>query len=99
MTHYNTEPEGFHKAYDNEGNTFDRYTVQLFDYEEGTVYTVACSANPFDGVWSLSDSIPLYDDEEELHEGIGKEIEWNDLPYNVQKAVYAHAAVAENFHE
>ncbi|AHJ87626.1 hypothetical protein Bp8pC_196 [Bacillus phage Bp8p-C] len=98
MTNYSIEPEGFLKAYDNEGRTLDRYSVQLIDMEEGTVYTVACSANPFEGVWSFSDDIPLYDDEE-LHEDIGKEIEWGDLPYNVQKAVYLHAAVAENFHK
>lgn len=98
MSNYTIEPEGFHKAYDNGGHTFDRYTIQLIDIEEGTVYTVACNANPSDGVWSFSDSIPLYD-EEELHEDIGEELDWNDLPANVQKAVYLHAAVAENFHK
>lgn len=66
------------KYFDNGGTTFDRYTVIIGDSVFGF------SSNPFS-----PQGFNQYCGEgsEVLPDNLGKELSWNDLPFEVKKAV------------
>jgi len=79
-------------VFDNEGYTFDRYTINIL-FENGDSYVVASSSNPThpQGVWSIKENEYIVAEDltkEDAH--IGKEIDWDELPNEVKKTVLSY---------
>lgn len=69
------------KIYDNEGETFDRYTVVTNEHYNGKFECLGLSTNPDNpqgfSMWCIC----------VLGEHLGKEIAFEDLPLNVQEHI------------
>lgn len=79
-------------AFDNEGHTIDRYTIWIMN-DEGESYLIASSSVPThpQGVWSIEENASIdldsLNDEEEDNSHIGKEVDWDILPYEVKNTI------------
>lgn len=77
-------------VFDNGGYTIDQYTINITLVDSGASFLIGSSAKPShpQGVWSVEEGTYLLpEDIEEDDKNIGKEIEWYNLPLEVQKAV------------
>lgn len=70
--------------FDNGGKTLDRFTVQIL-FEDGESYLIGSGNQPI-GMFTTQEG--YLNSEEWLEENEDeKEIQWEELPYEVQKAV------------
>lgn len=78
--------------FDNEGYSLDQYTISVMFEDPDKTFIIATSARPYHpaaGVWSIEeDALITADglDDEFDNSHIGKEIQWEQLPYDVQEA-------------
>lgn len=84
------KPIVVHGVYDNGGETVDRYSIHAV-FSKNEQYLFCSSPNPFhplSGVWSTADSGNKW----EVGEHLGKQIDWNELPEDVQRAVIQYVS-------
>jgi hypothetical protein len=72
--------------YDNGGETFDRYSIHIL-LENGNRYLICTSYNPFEGVFSRAEPHQF-----DLGKHLGTQIDWDELPLDVQKVVIQEIA-------